>query len=248
MLSLLILFVVASSLAEPLPAAPVEKVQRWPILLDLNVNGKVWQIEGFTEWKDDSGESMINLDFDRTLFPEGFQPELLSYILFGKVWPSKPFGSALNMFAEHDSLKINVTRTLRLMEDWGKLEANYTWLNWGDKLKQKLWFHVWGTIKVPWKIVSYWPMVEVWQPSQKKCFWEGEMPWMWKIEGNDLHSWLWGWSESDYWLLDCPDDVIMDKKHMRVFTFWMEPTAKGFILRETIKLYVWDEYIKTWTW
>lgn len=242
----------------PLLVVPVKitqpELRKIPMHLDITVNGKHWEIEGMSEFKPGTGESMISLEFDRDEFPTGFQPELLTYILFGKLWPSKPFGAdMISMFDKFASvpekLDYNITRSLFLMDKLGKLESYY----YCDHAKEEvLRYVIWGTVNVPMKFThEMWPLVEIWEPSDKLCFWEGGMHWMWKMQSDvEAEKWLWGYSETDY-SFNCTkkvDDLKIKEKIMRVFTFDIEPTDKGFVLHETIKMYEYNEYIKTFIW
>jgi len=234
------------------------ELRKIPLLLDIHVNGKRWEIEGVTEFKPESGESITTLEFDRTVFPKGFQPELLTYILFGKLTPSKPFGKdMLSLFDRFQSLiqvekpVFNISRSILLMEHFGKLDSYFFCDHSTTDGKELIKYVIWGDVNVPFELEHVlWPMVELWEPSEKMCFWEGGMHWSWKVKGHDSVEWLWGYSETDY-TFNCTarkaalKAVEMKEKVMRVFTFEIEPNDKGLVLHETIKMYDYDEYIKT---
>jgi hypothetical protein len=205
-----------------------------PTTVECNVNGRKLFLNGDVTIHSGVGKCSARLDFDRSTFPAGFQPELLTFMkITGYPEASLSIGAASNPFSVLSG-DFQTVRSLDLGSS-GWLTSEYGSLGRGS-LNERLVFKVTGECRVEQRIRGILPSVELWQkPSSTNLFF-GHMNFSWLLaDGRTLS----GGSASEYRL---DSASALDAEHLRMITFGLQSSESSFEQHETIKLYRLSEW------
>lgn len=204
-------------------------IRHIPVSFDCYINEKRFDIRGGIEIASGGGFAAAWCKFDRASLPEGFQPELLSYVaITGYPDASLKIGEAVNPFSDQQA-NFRTTRALDLGAR-GRLDAVYGSESRGTP-DERIMFRVTGRVDLRERITAIEPLCELWTPSDEKDVFHGRMTFVWRLENGARIA---GHAEGSYRV---PGTIRLTKPQMRVITFDLESESDGFRQIEAIRLF-----------
>ena len=211
-------------------------MRKIPVFFNCNINDQAFTLSGSVNIKEGSGKCFAELNFDRSELPNGFEPEILSYVtITGYPAASYSEKNSINPFL--DLSKDFQTQRVIEIPNVGKLKTIYFSENRGTD-KESITFNVSGNISLMSKIKSISPVSEIWRHQKGGKSFKGEMTFTWKLENGESIS---GCADGIY-NIDSKYPLTSDQ--IRIITFDLKTSRDGFIQHETIKLYNLEEWEK----
>lgn len=211
------------------PQTDNRAIRHIPVEFDCLINEKRFEIRGGIEIASGGGFAAAWCKFDRAALPEGFQPELLSYVaITGYPDASLRVGEAVNPFNDQRA-DFRTTRELDLRVH-GRLDAVYGSEGRGT-VDERIKFRITGHTDLRDQIVSIEPLCETWTPSDEKDVFHGRMTFVWGLKNGSRIA---GHAEGSYRV---PGTITLTRPQMRVITFDLESESNGFRQIEAIRLF-----------